>query len=483
MKKNYNLENLAKKEMQDKGLQPEFSAAALEDLKKIQKAAPPTSTTQDLRSLLWCSIDNDDSRDLDQLTFAQKEKDGTTTLWIAIADVDALVPKDSPIDLNAQVNTTSVYTPAKVFPMLPEKLSTDLTSLNENVDRQAIVVKVGMKPDGELVDGTILQGWVRNYAKLTYNAMSAWLAGDDPIPEKVEKLLGLEETLRCQHETAQILKKRRHSLGALTLDSPEVEAKLQGEEIFLKPSKHGFADELIEHFMIAANHVMATHLRDAKIPSLRRVVRIPKNWDRIVEIAFALGDYLPDEPDSKALENFLVRRKGIDPETFPDLSLTVIKLLGRGEYVVEMPGDKPIGHFGLALQEYTHSTAPNRRYPDLISQRQYKALVTNQKNPYSNAEIEALASHCTRQEDAAAHVERHMSKVAAAILLSPKVGAYFKAIITGINENGTWVRIFDPPVEGKLVKSSRNQKVGEQLTVQLTSLDIPKGHINFSAKG
>ena len=464
-------------------MQPEFSSAALEELKKIQQPASKSPITEDLRSLLWCSIDNDDSRDLDQLTFAQKEKDGTTTLWVAIADVDALVPKDSAIDLNAQVNTTSVYTPAKIFPMLPEKLSTDLTSLNENVDRQAVVIKVGMTPDGELIDGKILQGCVRNFAKLTYNGVGAWLNGDGPIPDKVKEVPRLEEVLRFQHETAQILKKRRHSLGSLTLESPEVEAKMRGNEILLKPPSHTFADELIEHFMIAANNVMATHLRDAKIPSFRRVVRIPKNWDRIVEIAFSLGDYLPDEPNSKALENFLVRRKELDPESFPDLSLTVIKLLGRGEYVVEIPGDKPIGHFGLALQEYTHSTAPNRRYPDLISQRQYKACASHQQNPYTFAELEILASHCTRQEDAAARVERHMSKVAAAILLSPKVGAYFKAIITGINENGTWVRIFDPPIEGKLTKSSRNLKVGDHLTVQLTSVDIPKGHINFSPKG
>ncbi len=290
----------------------------------------------------------------------------------------------------------------------------------------------------------------------------------------------MEEAIRCQHEVAQVLKCKRHRLGALSLESPEPEAKMAGENVILRVPSHNFAEQLIEHFMIAANHVMATKLREAKIPSLRRVVRVPKRWDRIIQVALALGERLPKDPDPKALENFLVKQKAADPVSFPDLSLTIIKLLGRGEYIVERGGDAPTGHFGLALREYVHSTAPNRRFPDLISQRQYKALLQGSPNPYGPDELEMLAVHCTQQEDAATKVERHLTKSAAALLLSSHIGSTFKGIVTGAGEQGTWARIFDPPVEGKIVQGFHNLDVGDRVSVRLLSVDITLGHINFS---
>lgn len=475
------LEHLAMQVMHDRGLLPKFSNEVYLQLSGIKQPAEPSLNCQDLRSLLWCSIDNEDSLDLDQLTYAQDEKGGGATLWIAIADVDALVPKDSAIDQHAQINTTSVYTPAIIFPMLPEKLSTHLTSLNEGEDRLALVVKVIMNSHGEIEEGSIFEAKVRNHAKLAYPSLGAWLQGSGKIPDKINAVSGLEKALLCQHKAAQVLKNRRHLLGALTLESPEVEAKVLEESVILQPPSHNFADQLIEHFMIAANHVMANHLRSRKIPSLRRVVRIPKRWDRIVQVASTWGERLPGEPDSKALEEFLVKCKKRDPLSFPDLSLTIIKLLGRGEYIVETGDEQPTGHFGLALREYIHSTAPNRRFPDLISQRQYKALLQGSKNPYGLDELQILAAHCTKQEDAAAKVERHLSKSAAALLLAPHIGAVFKGIITGASEHGTWARVFNPPVEGKIISGFEKWDVGDRVTVKLVSVDVNRGYINFAA--
>jgi exoribonuclease-2 len=477
----FNLELLARRVMIQSGLRPEFSVAELKELQAITNSAPKPAESQDLRSLLWCSIDNDDSRDLDQLTYAQLTGDGrTTTIWIAVADVDALVHKDSAIDLHAQINTTSVYTPAKIFPMLPTKLSTDLTSLNENEDRVAMVIKIIIDPDGKIQESSIFQAYVHNHAKLTYSAVGAWLEGRNEPPIKVAKVPGMEAAIKCQHQVAQLLKKRRHELGALTLESSEPEAKvMDNSQVVLELAPHNAAHQLIEHFMIAANSAIANHFHDARIPSIRRVVRTPKRWDRIVKIAADLGETLPEQPDPKALDSFLINRKHLDPVTFPDLSLAIIKLLGSGEYVVEIPGEAPIGHFGLALREYTHSTAPNRRFPDLITQRQYKSFIRKESSPYTLKELQKLANHCTKQEDAATKVERHMVKSAAAMLLSSMIGTTFKGIITGAGQKGTWVRIFDPPVEGKVVKGFEKLDVGDQVSVKLVSTSIPEGYIDF----
>lgn len=481
MKEMYDLTLLAKEAMREKGLQPDFPIEVLQQLDQIKPFEAVSGTFIDLRTLLWCSIDNDDSLDLDQLTYAQKQNDGKVILWVAVADVDALVVKDTPIDLHAQINTTSVYTPAKMFPMLPEKLSTNLTSLNENEDRAAIVVKMTMLPSGMIEDSSIFQAVVHNHAKLAYNPVGNWLEGKQSIPEKIKKTNGLEQVLRTQHEAAQILKESRHLVGSLTLESPGAIAKLtENKEVVLEVPPHNFAHQLIEEFMIAANSAIAHHFREGKVPSLRRVVRIPKRWPQIVEVAAKLGERLPDQPDSKALDAFLLKRKKADPEAFSDLSLVVIKLLGRGEYVVENTGDRPIGHFGLALSEYTHSTAPNRRFPDLITQRQYKAYLKGEKLPYSLSELNKLAFHCTQQEDAATKVERRLNKSAAALLLVNQIGAVFDGIITGAGPDGIWVRIFQPPLEGKIIRGFEKLDVGDRVSVKLVSVDVPRGYIDFT---
>lgn len=475
-----NLAQLANQIMQEKGLQPEFSKDELQQLSHINNPAPLSSKYVDLRSLLWCSIDNDDSRDLDQLTYAEKGTDGKTTLWIAIADVDALVEKDSPIDMHARINTTSVYTPAKIFAMLPEKLSTNLTSLSENEDRVSMVVKIQITQSGDIESSSIFQAIVHNYAKLTYDVIGKWLNEKNSPPDKVKQVAGLENTLKIQHEAAQILKQKRHDAGSLTLESSEAEVKItNNNQIVIQLSPHNFAHQLIEEFMIAANRATAQHFSDAKIASLRRVVRIPKYWDRIVEVAKSFGEDLPQQPDSKALDVFLINRQKKDPDSFPDLSLTVIKLLGRGEYIVENDKDSPIGHFALALSDYTHSTAPNRRFPDLISQRQYKAFLRGEKAPYTLEELYGLAAHCTQQEDAAMKVERQVNKSAAAALLSSQIGTVFNGIITGAGDKGTWVRIFRPAVEGKIIRGFDGLNIGDKVSVQLKYVDITKGFIDF----
>lgn len=474
------LTQLARQIMQEKGLQPDFSKEELQQLSQINNPAPLSSKYVDLHSLAWCSIDNDDSRDLDQLTYAEKGADGKTTLWIAIADVDALVHKDSPIDIHARINTTSVYTPTKIFSMLPEKLSTNLTSLNENEDRVSIVVKILINQMGDIESSSIFQAIVRNHAKLTYNAIGEWLEKKSSLPNKVKQVPGLENALIIQHEAAQILRKKRHEVGSLTLESSEAEVKItSNHQIMIQLSPHNFAHQLIEEFMIAANRATAKHFSEAKIPSLRRVVRIPKYWDRIVEIAENFGEDLPQEPNAKALDAFLINRQKKDPDSFPDLSLTVIKLLGRGEYTVENDKDSPVGHFALALSDYTHSTAPNRRFPDLITQRQYKAFLLGEKNPYTLEELYSLAAHCTQQEDAAMKVERQVNKSAAAALLSSQIGRVFKGIITGASNKGTWVRIFQPAVEGKIIQGFKGLNVGDKVSVQLKYVDIAKGFIDF----
>lgn len=472
---------LAEQVMEERGLEPEFPPEELQQLSQITHPAALSSDYIDLRSLLWCSIDNDDSRDLDQLTYAEKDVKGKMTLWIAIADVDSLVKKGTPIDRHAQKNTTSVYTPAKIFSMLPEKLSTNLTSLNEHEDRVAMVAKIQINHEGGIENTSIFQALVHNYAQLRYSSIGGWLEEKNPIPEKVKQVPGLENALKIQHEAAQMLKHKRHEAGSLTLESSEAEVKLgEGNEILIELSPHNFAHQLIEEFMIAANRAMAHHCSEGKIPNLRRVVCIPKNWDRIVEVARSYGEVLPFEPDSKALDLFLIRRKQMDPETFPDLSLTIIKLLGKGEYIVENDVENPIGHFALAISDYTHSTAPNRRFPDLITQRQYKAFLRGEEFPYSSKEMSLLAIHCSQQEDAAMKVERQINKSAAAAVLSSQIGEVYNGIITGASTKGTWVRIFHPAVEGKIIRGFKNLNVGDRVTVQLKYVDIPNGFIDFA---
>jgi exoribonuclease-2 len=467
--------------MLERGLVPEFPPPALAELAEIHGPATRTGeSTRDLRNLLWCSIDNDDSRDLDQLTAAEAMPNGATKALVAIADVDALVKKGSALDDHARQNTTSVYTVAETFPMLPEKLSTDLTSLNYESDRLAIVIEMVLAGDGSLQSSDIYRATVRNRAKLAYNSVAAWLEGNGPMPPGIGTVGGLDENLRLQDHVAQQLKALRRQHGALDLETIKASPVFDGDELRdLEVDKNNRAKDIIEDFMIAANGVTARYLASKKFPSLRRVVRTPKRWDRIVELAAERGATLPKEPDAKALEQFLVSAKAADPLRFPDLSLCVIKLLGRGEYVVELPGDSVAGHFGLAVEDYEHSTAPNRRYPDVITQRLLKAAVDGQSVPYENDELEALATHCTEEEDAAKKVERQVTKSAAALLLGSRIGEQFDAIVTGASNKGTWVRILRPPVEGRLDSGFENMRVGDRLRVQLVSTDVERGFIDF----
>ena len=371
--------------MLQRGLLPDFPAAALEQARSMTApAAPDGAEFRDLRELLWASIDNDDSRDLDQLSVAQPLAGGVVKIFVAIADVDALVRRDSPIDAHARHNTTSVYTVSEIFPMLPEKLSTDLTSLGEGEDRVSIVIEMTVGPDGGLRASDLYRALVRNRAKLAYAGVGAWLSGQAPAPARVTSLPGLDRQLRLQDEVAQALRKIRFAHGALSLETIEARPIFDaGLLTNLEPEEKNRASELIEDFMIAANGVTAQYLARKGLPSLRRVLRTPKKWSRIVEVAAGLGEALPATPSAEALSAFLAKRRRLEPASFPDLSLCVIKLLGRGEYVLDMPGRAVEGHFGLAVNDYTHSTAPNRRFPDLLTQRLLKAALTARPVPYS----------------------------------------------------------------------------------------------------
>ena len=475
------LQRIAHRAMLKRGLVPDVPLQALAELDEIHGPATGTEeSTRDLRNLLWCSIDNDDSRDLDQLTVAEAMPDEAAKVLVAIADVDAVVKKRSALDDHARQNTTSVYTVAEMFPMLPEKLSTDLTSLNYESDRLAIVIEMVLAGDGSLLNSALYRATVRNRAKLAYNSVAGWLEGSGPMPPGIGTVSGLEETLRLQDRVAQKLKALRHLHGALDLETIEARPVFDGDELKdLKADNRNRAKDIIEDFMIAANGVTARYLASKQFPSLRRVVRTPKRWDRIIELAAERGSTLPKEPDAKALEQFLVSAKAADPLRFPDLSLSIVKLLGPGEYVVQLPGDSVAGHFGLAVKDYAHSTAPNRRYPDLITQRLLKTAVAGRFPPYENDELTSLAKHCTEQEDAAKKVERQVGKSAAALLLESRIGERFDAIVTGASAKGTWVRILDPPVEGRLVHGFEGIDVGHRVRVQLTHTDVEQGFIDF----
>ena len=474
------LREIARRAMIDGGLDPDFSPAELRQLDLIQKAAEPRDGLLDLRELLWCSIDNDDSRDLDQLTVAQELADGKTKILVAIADVDALVAIGSPIDQHAQHNTTSVYTAALVFPMLPEKLSTDLTSLSEGEDRTAVITELLVASDGSVSEGNLYRATVRNRAKLAYNSVAAWLDGTAGMPAGVTAVAGLAEQLQLQRRVSQTMKLLRYQHGALELQAIEPRAILSdGQIVGLEQESKNCAKELIEDFMIGANGVSAKFLEQHHSPSLRRVVRSPKRWDRIVQVAAQFGEMLPAEPSAIGLAEFLRKRHEADPLRFPDLSLTIVKLLGAGEYVLELPGDESPGHFGLAVRDYTHSTAPNRRYPDLITQRLLKAAIAGAAVPYHNDELESLAKHCTQQEDSANKVERRVQKSAAALFLSGRIGEIFDALVTGAAEKGTWVRVLQPPVEGKLVEGAQRLDVGDRLRVKLVGVNVEQGFIDF----
>lgn len=468
--------------MRERGLDPGFSRAVRAEVDGLP--GPPKTTEEsvrDLRSLLWCSIDNDDSRDLDQLSVSESLPGGDVRVLVAIADVDAAVERGSATDDRAALNTTSVYTPAAVFPMLPERLSTDLTSLNDHEDRLAVVIETVVATDGTLRSSTVYGARVHNHAKLAYPAVGDWLEGRGPLPPAAASVKGMDEQLRVQDRVAQALNRVRHELGALEFESTEVRHEFAGDTLrAVSPERPNRAKSLIENLMVAANGVTARFLDAHGFPSLRRVVRSPERWDRIRRLAAENGESLPDAPDSQALNAFLLKRRRAAPDRFADLSTSVIKLIGSGEYVVDPPGAEPPGHFGLAVRDYSHSTAPNRRYPDLITQRLLKAVLARHPAPYSVAELERIAAHCTKQEDAANKVERQVRKAATAMLVEARVGEIFEALVTGASNKGTYVRVLAPPMEGRVMRGEEGLDVGDRVRVRLERVDVDRGYIDFA---
>jgi exoribonuclease II len=477
-----NLATIAAWAMFSRGLEPEFPRAVQQQVAQLQGPAVETGPgIYDLTRSLWFSIDNDDSRDLDQLSLSEPLPGGGLRIFVAVADVDALVKKGTPVDAHAQLNTTSVYTSARIFPMLPERLSTDLTSLNQDEDRLAIVSEMDFSVDGALVRSTIYRALVRNKAQLAYDAVSAWMEGESDLPEAARRVAGVEAQLRAQDSMAQKMRLLRRAEGSLEFETFQPRAQFDGERITgIGQQLQNRARQLIEELMIATNGCTARYLAAQGGVALRRVVRSPERWLRIVEVAQGYGVHLPEQPDGKALEAFLARQHREDPLRFPDLSLVIVKLMGSGEYVVERPSGPPIGHFGLAVRDYMHSTAPNRRFPDLITLRLLKAALSGAKPPYSVAELAELAMHCTAQEDAAQKVERQMRKSEAALLLHSRIGQRFDGLVTGVSDSGVWVRIFEPPVEGRLMGDLPELKVGKSVRVRLVSTSVERGFIDFA---
>ena len=466
------------------GFRPDIPTAAKDELKEINEdAVISSSPARDLRKLLWSSIDNLTSRDLDQVEFVERQDDNSIRVLIGIADVDAFVRKGSAIDAHAFENTTSVYTGVTTFPMLPEELSTDKSSLLEDQDRLAVVIEFNVAPDGTPTTKDVYPALVHNCSKMSYEVVGKWLDDDTDVPSEVSRVPNLEEQVRLQFEAARRLLGARKIHGALHLETIQATPVMndQGEVTDLSVVEHNSARDIIENFMIAANGAMAEFLDKKGVVSLRRVVRTPNNWPRIVEIANDLHETLPSEPDVRALSDFLELRRKADPDHFADLSLAVVKLLGPGDYVVQVPGEEGAGHFGLAVHRYTHSTAPNRRYADLIIQRLLKSSTTKGGAQYTKEELEIIAEHCNDRESAARKVERKMRKVAAAVMMRNRIGEQFDAIVTGVSEKGTFARIVRPPVDGMVVKREQGLKVGEHARVKLLSVDPARGFIDFAA--
>jgi len=476
------LQAIAKQVMQQRGFQPDFPPQVpqqLADLKAHPPQIAPTGDIRDLRNLLWSSIDNDTSRDLDQIEVAERLPNGGVKIMIGIADVDAFVPKDTPIDQHASRETTTVYAGVRNFPMLPEELSIGKTSLLENQDCLGVVAEFVVDSAGIVNSPSVYRAVVRNKAQLQYNSLGAWLEGRSPAPAKVVSSSDLQAQLKLQDDVAQKLKAQRFQHGALSLQTDELQPLMVDNQVIdVVNQQKSRATELIEDFMVAANGVVARLLE--KVSSLRRIVRTPKRWDRIVQLAAAWKEKLPAQPDSKALNDFLLRRRAADPDHFADLSLSVIKLIGPGEYVLERAGDVAPGHFGLAVRDYTHSTAPNRRFVDVVTQRLLKAFLAGQKNPYSDNELSAIAANCTLKEDAAKKVERDMSKRIAAVAMQNRIGESFDAIVTGATESGTFVRVLQPHIEGLLAQGAPGLDVGDKLRVKLIRTDVQKGFIDFA---
>jgi exoribonuclease-2 len=476
------LQRVARQALRDRGLLPDFDSSVFRQLDDIHGPATESGgDILDLRGLLWCSIDNDDSKDLDQLSVAEDLGGGDVRILVAIADVDVLAARGTPVDTHAGQNSASIYVAGHVYSMLPEKLSTDFTSLGPDVDRLSLVVEYVVRKEGTLGESLVTRAIVRNRAKLAYDSVASWLDGQGALPEAAAVVKGIDAQLRLQDEVAGRLRHLRHQKGALDLESLEARPIFRDDAVVgLHAEKPNRAKWLIEELMIAANGVVARFLEAKARPSLRRVVRSPERWAKIVDVAARLGESLPGQPSGRALEAFLVRRRAEDPLRFPDLSLVIVKLMGAGEYVAELPGETPIGHFGLSVKDYAHATAPNRRFPDLVTQRLLKAALADHPSPYGIAELVAIAQHCTLQEGNIAKVERQVRKSAAVLLLENRVGDSFDGIVTGAADKGTWVRVFDPPVEGRIMRDPQGLHVGDQVRVTLLSTDFERGHLDFA---
>lgn len=475
---------VARAAVTEAGFEPDFPADVAGELDELVRAgAAPGPEVLDLRGLLWSSIDNRESRDLDQVEYAERAAGGYRVL-IGIADVDAYVPKGSAVDRHAAANTVSVYTPAEVFPMLPPRLSTDLTSLLEGEDRLAVVMELSVTAGGEVGSKRVCRALVRNHAKMDYESAGAWLEGAAPAPEAVGRVPGLAEQLRLQDEIARALHELRRRCGALELERAELVPVVEdGRVVRLDERRHNRAQGVIESLMVAANTSMAELLEERGVPSLRRVVRAPERWPRIVEMAAALGFRLPETPDPRALSDFMARRRAAAPEDYAELSLSVLKMLGPGDYMVEAPGLEQEGHFGLAVHDYTHSTAPNRRFPDLVTQRCLKSAAAGAPAPYTREELEAIAARCNLMESAARKVERRLRKAAAAVLLGAHVGETFDAVVTGVKAKGTFARTLRPPADGRVVRGWQGLDVGDRVRLRLVSTDPERGFIDFALAG
>jgi len=467
--------------MVDAGFRPDFPPEVLGEVQTLRQSTRQPQGVSDLRSLLWSSIDNDTSRDLDQVEYVESLSDAAVRLLVGIADVDSFVSKDSATDRHATAEATSVYTGVATFPMLPPDLSTGLTSLLDAQDRLSIMIELLVQASGEVTEQSVYPAWLRNRAKLAYSSTGAWLEGRGPMPPAIADVPGMEAQLRLQQITSEKLRRLRKEHGALTFASSEATTVLaEGEVKDLQVRRHNVAEDIIESFMVAANVAMAVFLRQKGSLSIRRVVKTPRRWDRIQAIAAGLGMTLPTTPDPRALSAFLEQRQAADPAHFADLSLSIVKLLGPGEYIVEPPGGEREGHFGLAVHDYTHSTAPNRRFADLVTQRLLKATAAGGRSPYSQSELSEIATHCTEREDAARKVERLMHKVVAANLLSRRVGEVFDAIVTGASPKGTYARLLTFPAEGRVVQGANGIDVGDPVRVRLVSVDVANGFIDLA---
>ena len=479
---------IAHQAMLDAGFVPDIPQSVSDELRAIKsraQALTAVDSARDLRSLLWSSIDNRESRDLDQVEHAEKLPGGNVRLRIGIANVDELVHSGSAIDGHAAENGTSVYTGIKTFSMLPEVLSEDLTSLVGGADRSSIVIDMLVADDGTVKESEVYLARIHNHSRLSYDEVGTWLDQQGEIPPAVDAVPGMEAQIRLQFATAMRLRELRKLHGALELETIQASPVLNnsGQVTDLTVTERNSARDIIENFMIAANVSMAQFFETGRVISLRRVVRAPEQWPRIVEVARTFGERLPETPDSRALAAFLARRKAADPVHFPDLSLSIVKLLGPGEYAVQTPDSASDGHFGLAVHDYLHSTAPNRRFADLVTQRLAKSELTQAPVPYSEEELNRIAAHCTEREDAARKVERKMRKVGAAVLLKERIGEEFDAIVTGVTPKGTFARLIKPPVDGRVMRGEQGLRVGEKVRVKLLSTDPGRGFIDFGHIG